>query len=415
MDGGARGHDLERRLGLPSVTSLVVANMVGAGIFTTSGLLMGDLPNPVVMLALWVVGGVVALCGALCYGELGAAIPEAGGEYAFLARIFHPAVGFLSGWVSFFAGFSAPIAASVIAVFTALHRRGLELGARVQNLLTGLKVALVIGLVALGFGLGSGSFAHLTTQPAFVGDLAGWKAAGLGLMWIMFAYSGWNAAAYVGSEIRDPRRTLPLGLLLGTGTVTVLYLALNLFYVWAVPAAELAGEVAVAGTALEHAFGPGLDAVVSVLIGFALFSSLSAYLILGPRVYYAMARDGLFFPLAGRVHPRFGVPSGSIVLQGALAMVMVGFGSFDQILTYMGFSLGLFPLAAVAGIVVLRRRGQSPLPMPLSPLPAVVYLAVGATILVLGFMQRPVESSVAVATVAAGVPAYLLFRARLTR
>ena len=303
----------------------------------------------------------------------------------------------------------------VIAVFTALHRRGLELGARVQNLLTGLKVALVIGLVALGFGLGSGSFAHLTTQPAFVGDLAGWKAAGLGLMWIMFAYSGWNAAAYVGSEIRDPRRTLPLGLLLGTGTVTVLYLALNLFYVWAVPAAELAGEVAVAGTALEHAFGPGLDAVVSVLIGFALFSSLSAYLILGPRVYYAMARDGLFFPLAGRVHPRFGVPSGSIVLQGALAMVMVGFGSFDQILTYMGFSLGLFPLAAVAGIVVLRRRGQSPLPMPLSPLPAVVYLAVGATILVLGFMQRPVESSVAVATVAAGVPAYLLFRARLTR
>ena len=218
--------------------------MIGAGIFTTSGLLMQDLHNPVVMLALWLIGGLVALCGALSYGELGAAIPHAGGEYAFLSRLYHPILGFLSGWVSFFVGFSAPIAASaigfseyltrafpgllhpglfpgaseatimkklyailIIAAFTFLHTRGLEAGARVQNALTGLKILLIVGLVAAGFAFGKGSLAHLTAAAPFRFDFTGIKTMGLSLMWIMFAYSGWNASAYVGSEVRDPRAT----------------------------------------------------------------------------------------------------------------------------------------------------------------------------------------------------------------
>ncbi|MFC1544439.1 APC family permease, partial [Gemmatimonadota bacterium] len=223
---------LSRKLGLFPVTNIVIANMIGAGIFTTSGLLMADLRNPLLLLILWVCGGVLALCGALCYGELGATMPEAGGEYVFLSRLYHPMFGFLSGWVSFFVGFSAPIAASslgcseylasafpglfawgdpqllkrllamvVIAAFTLIHLRGIEFGATVQNWLTGMKVALIVTLLAAGFTLGSGNGGHFTEGTAFTFDFGSIKVIGLSLMWIMFAYSGWNASAYLGSEI----------------------------------------------------------------------------------------------------------------------------------------------------------------------------------------------------------------------
>ncbi len=436
---------LKRQLGLGSVTSIVVANMIGAGIFTTSGLLVEGLGSVTWMLALWAVGGVIALCGALCYGELGAAIPRAGGEYAFLARLYHPSLGFLSGWVSFFAGFSAPIAASaigfseyivrafpavaplvpggepvfkkvaaiaVIALFTLIHRRGLHLGTAVQNLLTTLKVGLVVALIVVGFAFGRGDFAHLSLGGSLAPGLAGWKTAGLALMWILFAYSGWNAAAYIGSEIRQPERTMPRSLILGTLGVTVLYLALNLLFVYAVPPADMAGVVSIGGLTVDRLFGQAPAAAVSLLIAFALFSSLSAFIILGPRVYYAMARDGLFFKAAGRIHPRFNVPSVAIVLQGLVASLIVLIGSFDQILTYMGFSLGLFPLLAVAGVFRLRRLGILPYRMPGFPLAPVLYLVSSSAILMLAFLERPMESSVALLMVAAGIPFYLVFAHR---
>ena len=431
---------LERRLGLVSTASIVVANMVGAGIFTTSGLLMGDLGSPWLMLALWAGGGVIALCGALCYGRLGAAIPRAGGEYAFLSRLFHPSLGFLSGWVSLFAGFSAPIAASAIGVaeyasraapgllgeegspesallkkacamavilaFTLIHLRGLELGARVQNALTLLKVALVVGLVTWGFARGAGTLEHLST-PA--GASPGWNTIGLSLMWIMFAYAGWNASAYIGSEVRDPSRTLPRSLLLGTGAVIVLYLALNLFYLYAVPPADMAGVIPVAGLAVARAFGEGAGSIVSAVVAFALFSSLSAYMILGPRVYFSMARDGYFFRFASEVSPRFGVPSKSIVLQGGLAMVMVMLGTFDQILTYMGFSLGIFPILAVIGTFRLPRPGGERRPLLAGWVAPVVFVGASLAILTLAFFERPVESSIAIGMVLIGVPVFVAF------
>jgi len=438
---------LERRLGLFPLTNIVVANMVGAGIFTTSGLLMRDLGNPLLLLALWTVGGVIALCGALCYGELGAAIPQAGGEYVFLSRLFHPVFGFLSGWVSFFVGFSAPIAASaigfteyftrafpgllslgifparaeasilkkiyaslIIIVFTLIHRRGVKLGARVQNSLTVLKVVLIAGLIALGFASGKGSFAHLTQGQPFSFGFAGWKVMGLSLMWIMFAYSGWNAAAYIGSEVKNPRRNLPRSLLLGTGIVILLYLLLNLFYVYAIPPKNMSGVISIGGLAAGNVFGPAIEKFFSVLISFALFSSLSAFIILGPRVYYSMAKDGYFFRFVSEVHPKFRVPAKSILLQGLIAIVIAVSGSFDQILTFMGFSLGIFPLLAVVGLIKLRRSGRSVIKMPGFPLTPAVYLLAGAAILVLGFLQRPLPSSVAILTAAAGVPAFYLFK-----
>jgi basic amino acid/polyamine antiporter, APA family len=440
---------LERKLGLFPVTNIVIANMIGAGIFTTSGLLMSDLKDPLFMLGLWAVGGIIALCGALSYGELGAAMPKAGGEYAFLSELFHPLFGFLSGWVSFFAGFSAPIAASaigfseyltrafpgllslthsgssiegtiikktlsilVILVFTSIHARGVEVGARVQNFLTLLKVALIVGLIILGFSLGRGDLGHFSQGGGFRLDFGGWKTAGLSLMWIMFAYSGWNASAYIGSEIKDPRRNLPRSLILGTGIVLALYLLLNAFYVYAVPPDKMAGVISIGGLAVGNLFGPAFERVLSVLIAVALFSSLSAFIILGPRVYYAMACDRCFFPFAGTVHPRYKVPAKSILLQGMIAALLVLFGTFDQILTYMGFSLGIFPILSVLGLFKLRRQGTAAYRMPGFPIVPLVYVLAGGAILFLGFFERPVESSVALGMALIGIPFFYVFRRR---
>jgi APA family basic amino acid/polyamine antiporter len=421
--------------------------MIGAGIFTTSGLLMKDLQNPIVMILLWVIGGGIAICGALSYGELGAAIPRAGGEYAFLSRLYHPTLGFLSGWVSFFVGFSAPIAASaigfvaymtrafpeilhlgifdatieatilrklyailVIAIFTAVHIRGLEFGASVQNILTILKVGLVVGLIFAGFAFGQGSWDHFSQGIDFNFGLSGWKVIGLSLMWIMFAYSGWNASAYIGSEVKNPSKNLPRSLILGTGIVILLYFCLNLIYVYASSPSDMKGVISIAGLAAGNLFGQSFEKVLSIMISFALFSSLSAYIILGPRVYYSMARDKYFFRFASDVHKKFGVPAKSILLQGLIAAVMVLFGTFDQLLTYMGFSLGIFPLLAVLGVFKVRRLKLSPYKMPGFPIAPVIYILAGIAILTLAFFQRPTESSIAIATVLIGIPVYLIFK-----
>ncbi len=441
MSAGSLGRDgLAPKVGLFPLTNIVVANMIGAGIFTTSGLLLRDLGDPLVMLGLWAFGGLIALCGALAYGELGAAIPRAGGEYAFLSELYHPLLGFLSGWASFFVGFSAPIAASaigfseyfmrafpgfpgadgpltrkalaclVILLFTAVHARGIEFGSRVQNVLTVAKVVLIAGLITAGLASGHGQWSHFMQGGGFKLDFGGLKSAGLALMWIMFAYSGWNASAYIGSEIRNPARNLPRSLILGTGIVLLLYAGLNVLFLYAIPPSEMSGVISVGGLAAGKLFGSSFETVLSLLISFALFSSLSAFIILGPRVYYSMARDGYFFKSVAKVHPVLGAPTRSIALQGLIAMVIVVSGSFDQILTYMGFSLGIFPLFAVLGVFKLRKSGMSVTRMPGYPVAPAVYLLAGTAILVLGFLRSPGPSGVAILTLAAGVPAFYFFR-----
>jgi APA family basic amino acid/polyamine antiporter len=265
-------------------------------------------------------------------------------------------------------------------------------------------------------------------------DGGGWKVAGLSLMWIMFAYSGWNAAGYVGSEIRDPARDLPFSLMVGTGVVVLLYLGLNALFVYALPPGEMEGVIAVGGLAASRLWGRGGEVAVSALIAFALLSSISALIILGPRVYYAMARDGYFFRSFGRVHPLSRVPSRAILLQCGMAILLVASGTFDQILTYMGFCLGIFPILAVLGVFKLRRAGArteigtsaatvtSPVPaegpsanayrMPLYPLPPLVFALASCLILVLAYFERPVESSIALGTVGMGIPVFFLFRRR---
>jgi APA family basic amino acid/polyamine antiporter len=442
-------NSLPRRLGMFPVTNIVVANMIGAGIFTTSGLLLAGLNNPLIMLALWVVGGVIALCGALSYGELGAAMPGSGGEYYFLTRLFHPLFGFLSGWVSFIVGFYSPIAASaigfseyfcralpgipewfestglmslaatktalavcVILVFAFIHYRGMRSGARVQNILTLLKVALIVTLLLAGFLSGRGELSHFSEGARAPSGFAGWKTAGLSLMWIMFAYSGWNASTYIGGEIKDPSRILPRSLLLGTGIVMLLYLALNVLFIYAVHPDTLKGVISVGGLAMGALFGNSAGTLFSVLIAFALISSLSAFIIIGPRVYYAMAKDGLFFKSVARIHPKFQAPSNSIILQCFLAVILTLSGTFEQILTYMGFALGIFPIVTVIGVFVLRKNNPAAPRMAGFPVAQILFVTTGVVILVLSFLERPVESSIALGTVMAGIPAYFIFKRR---
>ena len=444
MESGSSA-GLERKIGLFSLTNVVIANMIGAGIFTTSGLLMSGLGNPLLMLSLWVVGGIIALCGALSYGMLGAAIPHSGGEYVFLSRVYHPLLGFLSGWTSFIVGFSAPIAASaigfseyflrafpqlffradpavlkkvlsicVIMLFTGIHMRRIEFGTRVQNVLTVLKGMLIAGLILGGLLLGSGDLQHFAQGSTFSFSFEGWKTAGLSLMWIMFAYSGWNASTYIGSEIRDPARLIPRSLFWGTGVVMVLYICINIVFVYAVPPEEMKGVISIGGLAMGKLFGRSLEAMFSLLVSFALFSSLSAFIILGPRVYHSMANDRLFFKGLAYVDPGSRVPTRSIALQGVISSTMVLSGTFEQILTVMGFALGIFPLFAVAGVLRLKSRGIAGGTSFWYPWAPIIYLASGTCILLLSFFHRPAESSLAILSVLVGVPVYACFKRKTT-
>jgi len=438
---------LQRKLGLFPATNIVIANMIGAGIFTTSGLLMTGLKDPVLLLILWAVGGVIALCGALSYGELGAAMPGAGGEYLFLSRLYNPIFGFLSGWVSFMVGFSAPIAASalgfseyfsralpglpawlessgimgpvltkkilavtIILIFTIIHYRGIKYGTKIQNILTLLKVLLIVVLLFAGFSSGKGDFANFSEGEGGLSGLAGFKTIGLSLMWIMFAYSGWNASTYLGAEIRNPSKILPGSLIWGTGIVIILYLGINTLFVYSIHPGDMKDVISVGGLAMGNLFGKSAEILFSLLIAFALFSSLSAFIIIGPRVYYSMAKDGLFFKSAAKIHDKFQVPSNSILLQCLIAVILTLSGTFEQVLTYMGFALGIFPIMTIIGVWKLRKNNPEALRLKGFPVTQIIYVMTGLLILILSFLERPVESSVALLTVAVGVPAYFIFK-----
>ncbi|HZQ91296.1 MAG TPA: amino acid permease [Terriglobales bacterium] len=427
--------ELRRSMGLATATGVVIASMVGNGIFTTTGLMLGLVGAGWLTLAAWVAGGVVALGGAISYAELAAMMPRAGGEYEYLRRIYGPGCAFLTGWISFFVGFSAPIAATavaaaeylaaagslpaggwprkaaalaIIAALTAIHARGRALGAWSQNLLTALKLAIMIALVIAGFTSGAGDWRRLSSDAGFFAAPR-WGGLGLTLLFAMFAYSGWNGSSYIGEEVREPAKTLPRSLLLGTASVIVLYFVVNVFYFYAAPASALTGKVAVGAVAAQGLFGARAGAWLSVMIAAALLSSLSAYVLTGPRVYFAMARDGLFFPFAARVDPQSATPVAAIVLQGVCAAVMALTGTFEQLLTYIAFALGIFPWMAVLGVILLRRREPAAARpyrcwgYPLAPL---VYLVASAATMVVAFMGRPGPSLFAIGTGLVGIPIY---------
>jgi len=429
---------LPRKLKLFSLTNIVIGDMIGAGIFTTSGLLLAQLHDPILLLILWVVGGAIALSGALSYGELGARYPSAGGDYIFLSKLFSPLAGFLSGWVSFFVGFSAPVAASslafaeylvrtlpedalpaqleltkkaiaigIIIAFTLIHYFGLRSGTKIQNVLTILKIALILVLISTGFAFGEGSFEHFRIEKSETFAGANLKTMGLALMWILFAYTGWNASTYVGSEVINPARNIPRSLLIGTFSVTIIYLFLNTLYVYALPPDEMKGVISIGGLTANKLFNLSLDRIFSMCIALILLSAISVLIMIGPRVYYAMAQSGHFFGLAKKTN-RSKVPGISILLQSGLAIVYVLTGTFEQIITFLSFSLGIFPILAVLGVFKLRMKGQSVFKVPGYPLLPAFFILSSLFILVFAFLERPVESSIALGVIVAGIPMYYL-------
>jgi APA family basic amino acid/polyamine antiporter len=419
---------VRRRLGLTSAAALVVANMIGAGVFTTSGFALADLGRPDAVLLAWVVGGLMAVCGALSYGALARRIPESGGEYTFLSKTVHPLAGFLAGWVSLLVGFTAPIAAAALglqaylaasfglggrpewigttAILAAglMHGLRLRTGVVLQNTAVALKLAVIGGFVLLG-ALRLPSSADAAVLPS--ADL-GLGAFAVTLVWISFAYSGWNAAVYVAGEVREPERNLHRSLWLATGLVTLTYLALNAIFLYSAPAAELAGKAEVGAIAAEALGGTALRQGVSVLVALALFTSISSMVMAGPRVYARMAEDGLFPRRLGVAKE---VPTAAVALQVGLAVLVAWVSGLRELLGYIGFTLGISAAATVAALIALRRR-EGPLRVPVPGYPWVPGLFIVTTLGAAGFMvaRQPLEAGMGLLTVALGVPAYWLMR-----
>jgi len=385
---------------LAACTALVVANMVGTGIFTSLGFQVGEIPSRPAIMALWALGGLLALCGALCYAELSAALPRSGGEYHFLGRIYHPAIGFMAGIVSIVVGFAAPVALSAMAfgsylqgvfpvvsplaasvaivlIVTLFHLRDLRVSSLLQVIFTVLKIALVLFLIASLFSAPASATApcapwtnYLLTAPFAVS-----------LMFTLYAYSGWNAATYILGEVRNPARIIPLALAAGTLLVMALYLGLNAAFLHAAPADILAGKLNVAQVGAERVFGTAGGRMVAAVIALGLVSAISAMVWAGPRVAMVIGED---YPRAFgwlRLRTASGIPAAAVVAQSALTLVLLFTSTFEQVLVYTQFALLACSFLTVSGVIVLRFTQPDlprPFRVPFYPLTPLLFLGISA-------------------------------------
>lgn len=399
------------RLGFVAAAAIVVANMIGTAVFTSAGFQAQSLGDPSTILVAWIVGGVLALCGAAAYAELGAMMPQAGGEYVYLREAYHPLVGFLSGWVSLFAGFSAPIAVAAIAfgkysavllpalgpdaqkglgvalvlAMTALHGFDTVIGGRVQAGFSIAKASLIAVFILAGLLLGDGDWSNFASRKGGLDNVLDQDFA-VSLMFVTFAYAGWNAAAYIAGDLRDPARTVPRALFAGTALVTVLYVLLHVTFLYALPVEWLATGgggapvIEVGDAAARRLLGGTAGTLLSSLIALGLISAVSAMVMAGPRVYAAMADDGALPALLARRSAR-GVPWVAVVLQGVIASAVVVYGELGEVMLYVGFLLSIFSALAVAAVVVLRRtRPDAPRPYRTWGYPVTPAVFVGAAI-----------------------------------
>lgn len=435
-----------KSFGLSTATFVVIASMIGTGVLTTSGFTVAEVGSNQIMLLLWFVGGLVAICGALTLAELAAALPHSGGDYVFLREAYGPLLGFLGGWVSFLIGFGAPIASSafaagkyllapldlpddravfmqklvgtvIIVVFSLAHGTSREGTIRLQGGVTLLKLAILGALAAAGIAAGWGGLANLADSPP-IGRID-WVGAFGSMIFIAYAYTGWNGAGYIGGEVDDPQRRLPIAIFLGTGVVLIVYLALNVFYALALSADEVraiaasGGDIAqIAGLAAARVFGAGVTDAISLAIGMTLLASLSAFILTGPRVVQAMAVAGQFPAFAGRLHGRGQTPAIATALQGGWAIALLWFGRFDDIIKFAGVGLALFSLLTVAAIYVLRVRQPElarPFRTPGYPWVPALYLIVTIALTAATFAESRRPSTLALSCILAGVPSYYLW------
>ena len=418
-----------------TAVAVVIANMVGTGVFTSLGFQLLDIQSPFVILMLWLVGGVTALCGALTYAELGAALPRSGGEYNFLSAIYHPAVGFVSGWATATVGFAAPaalaaitfgtylasvfpaleprwLAVSLIAVLATIHATTRRTSGGTQRAFTFMKVLLILAFCALGWTVTDApqDIALLPSQ----GDAAliASTAFAVALIYVNYAYSGWNAATYVIDELERPRETLSRVLLIGTGIVMTLYLLLNFTFLYAAPVDALAGKLEIGYVAASFIFGETGASIMGVALALLLVSTTSAMTLAGPRVLLVIGQDFSVLRFLARTNSH-DVPVAAILFQSALAIAFVLTATFESILVFASFTLGVSTLLAVAGVFVLRWRNptlERPYRVPLYPLPPLVFVGLMSWTLTYILVQRPMEGLVGIGIIAVGAAFYVASR-----
>lgn len=420
-----------KKLTLFTAINFVIANMVGTGVFTSLGFQLFDITNIAAILMLWVVGGIMALLGALAYGELGAAMPRSGGEYNFLSRIYHPSVGFLGGWVSSTIGFAAPVALAsmafgvyfnqvvpaltpmvtaliILALITAVHSWDIKSGGNFQNIFTVGKIAFVIVFIIAGLffapevqdislKISSGTWTDVF-KPAFF----------VSLVYVSYAYSGWNASAYFVNDLKNPVKQLPKSLLLGTIIVTALYVLLNFVFLLAAPIPEMTGQLEVGFIAANHIFGINVGQMMSIAISLLLVSSISSMVFAGPRVTQVMGEDFKLLGFLAKKTKR-NIPLTAVFVQFAISFILIVTASFDQLLTYTGFVLNIFTFLTVMGVYVHRikfKDAARPVKTWGYPVTPFIFMAFNLAIGVFLVMERPVESLIGAGTIAIGAILY---------
>jgi basic amino acid/polyamine antiporter, APA family len=422
------------RVSTVTATALCVADMIGVGVFTSLGFQVRGIPSAFSLVMLWVVGGITALCGALSYAELAAALPRSGGEYNFLSRIYHPAVGFLAGWISATVGFAAPIAVAAMAfgvyfegvfpgspplllglalvwIVSFVNLSGIRHSSTFQNVSTAIKVLLIAAFIVAGFAFGTPqpiSFAPSAQDLTYIFS----APFAISLVFVMYSYSGWNAATYIINEVRDPERSLPRALFVATLIVMVLYVLLNAVFLYTTPMAKMAGQINVAQVVGREIFGEAGGRVVAALICIGLISAVSAMVWIGPRVTMVIGEDMPALRFFART-TKSGVPATAILFQLAIVTLLLLTQSFEAVIDYIQFSLTFCTFLAVLGVIVLRYT-QPGLTRPYRvwayPLTPVVFLLVTGFMMYYLATQRPMQSLASLATLLAGLVVFALSR-----
>jgi APA family basic amino acid/polyamine antiporter len=441
---GASSGSLLRVLGVGSIVGIVVGTMIGSGIFIVPATVAADVKAPLAMLAVWIFGGIACMFGALSLAELAAAYSETGGIYIYLREAYGPLAGFLFGWTLFLVIDSgtiatlsiafaskylphfvplAPVAQKAVAVvfilvLIGINYIGVKRGAFFQNLLTVLKFVALSGIIAAVFLFAHGDWRNLVTPAAsgLGGDFVG--KFGLALVAVLWAYKGFEASTFNTGETKNPSRTLPLGLIAGCGAVTVLYILVNIAYLYAVPAGKMAVSDRIAASAMNAAVGPVGASIVAFIILFSILGAANGHIMTGPRVYYAMAKDGLFFRKMAEVHPKFRTPHVSLLVVGAWSIVLSLSGTFEQLLRYAVFGTWIFLGLAVFGVFILRRK-RPDLPRPYRtlgyPVTPALFVLAALFVTVNALIGTFWNSFAGLAIIALGIPAYLYWNKKRSR
>ncbi len=419
-------------ISLITAICLVIANMVGTGVFTSLGFQVLGIQSGFSLLFLWFVGGIFALCGALCYGELGSVMPRSGGEYHYLSKIYHPAIGFLSGWLSVTVGFAAPIAAAsmalgkyttsvfpginemAIALITVIavsfvHTQNIKLGGSFQQIFTILKIALIVILIICGLIFANPQpLSFLPNANSFTDILS--SPFAISLVYVSYSYSGWNAAIYLASEVKKPEKNIPRALIIGTAIVTVLYLLLNFIFLYTAPIEEMAGQLEVGAIAAKYIFGESGGKIMAFLIAFGLISSISSMILAGPRVTQVIGEDIPVFNFLAKKNKN-GIPLYALLLQLFIVIVLIITASFETIINYLGFTLTLSSLLTVIGLFIHRDK-YSEIPRPYKtwgyPITPIIFFNISVWILAFIIKDKPLVALWGLGTILLGLIVYFI-------